>query len=105
FVGGNLPVFAVGEIADKTGQSTNYDHEVNKNLTQGAAEMVMSALYKTGKANLVERYDLRIPIAEVKLAEQNRLNRPVSSFVQLPASDFIVVGALTELNFNLVTGG
>ena len=100
----SLPVFAVGEIADKTGQVAYYDKAGN-NLTQGAAEMVMSALYKTGKANLVERYDLRLPLAEVKLAEQNRLNRGVESFGKLPASDFIVVGALTELNYNIVTGG
>jgi len=100
----NLPVFAVGEIADKTGQIAYYDKAGN-NLTQGAAEMVMSALYKTGKANLVERYDLRLPLAEVKLAEQNRLNRSVEAFGKLPASDFILVGALTELNYNIVTGG
>ncbi len=100
----NLPVFAVGEIADKTGQVSYYDKSGN-NLTQGAAEMVMSALYKTGKAHLVERYDLRIPLAEVKLAEQNRLSRSVDAFGKLPATDFIVVGALTELNYNIVTGG
>ncbi len=100
----NLPVFAVGEIGDKTGQVAYYDKAGN-NLTQGAAEMVMSALYKTGKANLVERYDLRLPLAEVKLAEQNRLNRGVEAFGKLPASDFILVGALTELNYNIVTGG
>jgi curli biogenesis system outer membrane secretion channel CsgG len=100
----NLPVFAVGEIADKTGQVQYYDKAGN-NLTQGAAEMVMSALYKTGKAHLVERYDLRIPLAEVKLAEQNRLNRSVDNFGKLPSTDFIIVGALTELNYNIVTGG
>lgn len=100
----NLPVFAVGEIADKTGQIAYYDKAGN-NLTQGAAEMVMSALYKTGKAHLVERYDLRLPLAEVKLAEQNRLNRGVETFGKLPATDFVLVGALTELNYNIVTGG
>ncbi len=100
----NLPVFAVGEVADKTGQIAYYDKS-GASVTQGAAEMVMSALYKTGKAHLVERYDLRIPLAEVKLAEQNRLNRPVSAFGQLPSTDFIIVGALTELNYNIVTGG
>ncbi|MEQ1754192.1 MAG: CsgG/HfaB family protein [Micropepsaceae bacterium] len=100
----NLPVFAVGEISDKTGQVAYYD-KVGNNLTQGAAEMVMSALYKTGKAQLVERYDLRLPLAEVKLAEQSRLNRPVEMFGKLPATDFIIVGALTELNYNIVTGG
>ena len=100
----NLPVFAVGEIADKTGQIAYYDKAGN-NLTQGAAEMVMSALYKTGKAHLVERYDLRLPLAEVKLAEQNRLNRGVETFGKLPATDFVLVGALTELNYNIVTSG
>jgi curli production assembly/transport component CsgG/holdfast attachment protein HfaB len=100
----NLPVFAVGEVADKTGQVSYYDKAGN-NLTQGAAEMVMSALYKTGKAHLVERYDLRIPLAEVKLAEQNRLSRTVESFGKLPSTDFVLVGALTELNYNIVTGG
>ncbi len=99
----NLPVFAVGEISDKTGQ---IDIDTNgRALTQGVSEMVISALAKSGKANLVERLDLRIPLAEVKLAEQNRLTRKVEDYGRLPASDFIVVGALTELNYNIVSGG
>ena len=92
----NLPVFSVGEVADKTGQ-INYEENGNA-ISQGISEMVISALYKTRKANLVERLDLRIPLAEVKLAEQKRLNRDVEEFSDLPASDFIIVGALTELN-------
>ena len=99
----NLPVFAVGEISDKTGQidMDNNGHA----LTQGASEMVISALAKTGKANMVERLDLRIPLAEVKLAEQKRLTRNIEDYGKLPASDFILVGALTELNYNIVSGG
>lgn len=103
----NLPVFAVGEIADKTGQ-VNFDERGGHALTQGVSEMVMSALYKTGKAHLVERYDLRIPLAEVKLSEQNRLSRVLQEYGtdgRLPGTDFILVGALTELNYNIVTGG
>jgi curli production assembly/transport component CsgG/holdfast attachment protein HfaB len=99
----NLPTFAVGEVADKTGQ-INYD-ENGHALTQGASEMLISALAKTGKANLVERFDLRIPLAEVRLAEQNKLSRTVGDYGKLPASDFIVVGALTELNYNILSGG
>jgi curli production assembly/transport component CsgG/holdfast attachment protein HfaB len=101
--GDHLPVFSVGEVADKTGQ-INYD-ENGHALTQGVSEMVMSALYKSGKARQVERLDLRIPLAEVKLAEQNRLSRTVDEYGQLPASDFILVGALTELNYNIVSDG
>jgi len=99
----NLPVFAVGEISDKTGQIdfNNNGHA----LTQGVSEMVISALAKTGKARMVERLDLRIPLAEVRLSEQKRLARPIEEYGQLPASDFILIGALTELNYNIVSGG
>lgn len=103
FPADNLPVFAVGEIADKTGQ-INYD-ENGHALTQGVSEMVISALAKTGKAHMVERLDLRIPLAEVKLAEQKKLSRAAKAYDGLPASDFIIVGALTELNYNIVSGG
>lgn len=99
----NLPVFAVGEVADKTGQ-INFDDNGHA-ISQGISEMVISALFKTQKARLVERLDLRIPLAEVKLAEQGRLNRSIDAYGRLPASDFIVVGALTELNYNIVSGG
>ncbi|WP_404424408.1 CsgG/HfaB family protein [Thalassospira australica] len=98
-----LPIFAVGEIADKTGQ-VNYD-ENGHAVSQGTTEMVMSALYKSGRANLVERFDLRIPLAEVRLAEQGRLTRTVEEYGKIPASDFILVGAVTELNYNILSEG
>lgn len=101
----NLPTFAVGEVADKTGQFNNDTNGNGHALTQGVSEMVISALAKTKKAYQVERLDLRIPLAEVKLAEQGRLSRDIKEYGKLPASDFIVVGALTELNYNIVSGG
>lgn len=103
FPANNLPVFAVGEVADKTGQ-INYE-ENGHALSQGVSEMVISALAKTKKVSLVERLDLRIPLAEVKLAEQKRLNRRSADYQRIPASDFIIIGALTELNYNIVSGG
>jgi curli production assembly/transport component CsgG/holdfast attachment protein HfaB len=33
------------------------------------------------------------------------LNRGVDAFGKLPSTDFILVGALTELNYNIVTSG
>jgi len=99
----NLPVFSVGEVADKTGQINLDDN--GRAISQGISEMVISALFKTRKANLVERLDLRIPLAEMKLAEQERLSRKLDAYDALPASDFIVVGALTELNYNISSGG
>ncbi len=101
---GRLPRISVGDIADKTGQTSLDDYNA-KSLSQGASEMVMSAIYKTHKVDLVERLDLRIPLAEVQLAEQSRLDRSASSYANLPASDFILVGAVTELNYNIQSGG
>lgn len=101
----NLPTFAVGEVADKTGQFNNDTNGSGHALTQGVSEMVISALDKTKKAYQVERLDLRIPLAEVRLAEQGKLARSIEQYGKLPASDFILAGALTELNYNIVSGG
>lgn len=104
--GANLPTFAVGEVADKTGQFQATGNGTSTMLSQGVSEMVMSALYKGGKARLVERYDLRIPLAQVKMAEQ-KLTSPQTAIPQgsIRGSDFVLVGALTELNYNIVSGG
>lgn len=104
--GNNLPVFAVGEVADKTGQFQTSGNGTSTALTQGVSEMVMSALYKTRKAKLVERYDLRIPLAQAKMAEQ-KLSGPEGAIRPggIRGSDFVLVGALTELNYNIVSGG
>lgn len=102
--GANLPVMTVGEVSDKTGQ-INYEENGNA-LSQGVAEMMMSALFMTEKADMVERYDLRVPLAEVAMAEQGLLNRPYASYQgQIPGSDFIILGALTELNYNITSDG
>lgn len=99
----NLPVFAIGEIADKTGQ---IDRQNNGTvLTQGVTEMMISAFHKTRRANLVERFDLRIPLAEAKLVQQNLTTRPASPATPIRASNFVVMGALTELNYNIVSQG
>ena len=107
--GKNVPVFAVGEVADRTGQfqvASNGGISNSTAMTQGVAEMLMSALYKTGKTRLVERYDLRIPLAQLKMAEQQLTpssGMPLKGSIR--GSDFVVVGALTELNTNIVSSG
>jgi len=102
FPANNLPTFTVGEIADKTGQ-INYD-ENGHVVTQGITEMVISAFYKTGKANLIERFDLRIPLAELKMVQQGLTNQKPTDY-KLRTSDFVILGALTELNYNIVSDG
>ena len=98
-----LPTFSVGEVSDKTG--TFEKDGLSRELTQGTTEMVISALYKTGKVKLQERWDIRVPLAEMKLASQNMLQGRSAKDYKVRASDFVVVGALTELNYNIVSGG
>lgn len=106
--GSNLPTFAVGEIADKTGQlSTQSGSGYSTVLSQGVSEMMMSALYKTQKVRMVERFDLRVPLAEMRMTEQGLVSREggASQRGTIRGSDFVVVGALTELNYNIVSEG
>lgn len=103
--GNNLPVFSVGEVADRTGQFQQTNVNNSTVVTQGIAEMVMSALYKTRKVHLVERYDLRVPLAEMKMAEQKLVAAPKLFQHSVRGSDFVIVGALTELNYNIVSSG
>ncbi|MDF2095832.1 CsgG/HfaB family protein [Aquibaculum arenosum] len=104
YPGSHLPSFAVGEVSDKTGQMDTLTESTV--LTQGLSEMVMSALWRSGKVRMVERYDLRIPLAELKMIEQGLTSRSANELQQsVPASDFVVLGALTELNYNIVSEG
>ena len=98
-----LPTISVGEVSDKTG--TFEKDGLSRELTQGTTEMVISALYKTGKVRMQERWDIRVPLAEMKLASQNMLAGRTAADYKVRASDFVVVGALTELNYNIVSGG
>ena len=98
-----LPVFAVGEISDKTGQIDRANNGAV--LTQGVTEMMVSAFYKTRRVSLVERFDLRIPLAEAKMVQQKLAVKPSQTARPILASNFVVMGALTELNFNIVSEG
>ena len=99
----NMPIFSVGEIADKTGQ---IDRSTNGTvLTQGITEMMMSAFYKTHRVSMVERYDLRIPLAEARMVQQKLAVKPAQTAAPIRASNFVVMGALTELNFNIISEG
>lgn len=100
--GDNLPSLAVGEIIDKTGQFSVADHGYA--LSQGATEMVISAFYKTRKVRLLERADLRVANQELTFRKGGLAGEPIKSGA-LRGADFIVAGALTELNYNIVSDG
>jgi len=99
----NLPVIAVGEVADKTGQidKTNYSTV----FSQGITEMMISAFHKTRRANLVERFDLRVPLAEARMTQLKLTNEKAAPAMPVRSSNFVVMGALTELNYNIVSDG
>jgi curli production assembly/transport component CsgG/holdfast attachment protein HfaB len=101
--GEHLPTISVGEVADKTGQREGLAE--SSIISQGISEMVMSAFYKTGKTRMVERFDLRIPLAENKMTETKMITQANQKAGPVRASDFVVLGALTELNYNILSEG
>lgn len=98
-----FPAISVGAVLDKTG--TYEEDGLSRELSQGATEMVISALYKTGKVALQERWDLRVPLAEMKLAQGGMLKGRNPKQYNIRASDYVLVGAITELNYNIASGG
>jgi curli production assembly/transport component CsgG/holdfast attachment protein HfaB len=100
--GDNLPTVAVGEVADKTGQFNA--NERGFALSQGASEMVVSAFFKTRKVRLVERLDLRVVNQELNLRKGKLVDEPLQAGA-MRGADFVAVGALTELNYNIVSDG
>jgi curli production assembly/transport component CsgG/holdfast attachment protein HfaB len=101
--GDNLPAIAVGEVSDKTGQF-NATTEHGFALSQGASEMVMSAFFKTRKVHLLERYDLRVANQDLIFRKAKLVAEPLQAGA-VRGADFIVTGALTELNYNIMSGG
>jgi len=102
------PRIAVGEVADLSGR---YDTLNGATATQGAGLMVMSALAKAGFP-LAERYDTRVAALELEYAN-NRLigadGEPTEDYRRVytgsvAGSDYIVLGGITEINFNVKSG-
>lgn len=100
----NRPTVAVGLIADKTGKRAYDSLNDSTELTQGASEMMISAFFKTKQVNLAERLDPRVALAEQQLIEQKLIKKP-ARVVDVAPAHFLVLGALTELNYNIQSGG
>ena len=109
---------AVGNIRDYTGKE-EADGSGRK-ITQGAALMAMSALGKAG-VPLVERYDTAITELELKYTNNKLIGDGTSANTdgqsegssdyrkifagEIRGSDYYLVGGITELNFNIRSGG
>ncbi len=115
------PVIAVGDVRDYTGK---YSVNEGNAITQGGALMVTSALGKLGGAvTMAERFDPTIAERELGYTDRRQLGDgavhdvagaagPASKVPWLPyyggsiaASDYFIVGGITELNYDIRSGG
>ena len=105
------PRIAVGRISDYTGSVSS---DGGRQITQGASLMAYSA-WATAGARIVERYDTSISELELRYAnnkligdeadspDQNTYRRILAG--QVPGSDFLIVGGITEVNYNIRSAG
>ncbi|TKR56404.1 hypothetical protein D7I39_03380 [Allopusillimonas ginsengisoli] len=111
---------AVGDVKDYTGKYSQNDGSA---ITQGGALMVYSALGKMGGAiRLQERFDTRIAELELAYIDRRQLGdggthalktaQGQESVPWVPyfggtilRSNYYIVGGITELNYNIQSGG
>lgn len=105
------PRIAVGRISDYTGTVAA---DGGRQITGGASLMANSALAKAG-VHIVERFDTSISELELRYAnnklisdegggpEDPNYRRILAG--QVPGSDFYIVGGITEVNYNIRSGG
>lgn len=86
--------FAVGQIVDSTGKETFSDGGSGKFVTQGAGEMVQSALFRAG-ITVVNRRDPNIPVVETQWGIRDLQQ-------QMPVN-FYISGSINSLDF--IPGG
>ena len=112
------PVIAVGDVRDYTGK---YSIAEGAAITQGGALMVTSALGKLGTGvTVAERFDPIIGERELGYTDRRQLGdgrahvfgTGVPPVPWLPyfggtiaASDYYIVGGITELNYDIRSGG
>lgn len=111
---------AVGDVKDYTGKYSQNDGSA---ITQGGALMVYSALGKMGSAiRLQERFDTRIAELELAYIDRRQLGDGGTHALKTPQgqesvpwvpyfggtilrSNYYIVGGITELNYNIQSGG
>lgn len=86
--------FSVGNVTDSTGKEQYSDGGSGKFVTQGAGDMIQSALFRAG-LTVVNRRDPNIPLAES--------NWGIRNIKVQTASDFYITGSINSLDF--IPGG
>ncbi len=106
------PRIAVGRIADYTG---TVSADGGRQVTGGASLMAMTALAKSG-ARIVERYDTSVSEMELRYANNRLIGDQGPGGVDdvqyrrilagsVPGTDFYLIGGVTEVNYNIRSGG
>jgi Uncharacterized protein involved in formation of curli polymers len=106
------PRMAVGRIADYTG---TVSADGGRQITGGASLMATTALAKAG-ASIVERFDTSVSEMELRYANNRLIGDPAETSPdevqyrrimagQVPGSDFYIIGGITEVNYNIRSGG
>lgn len=111
----------VGNVRDYTGKYN--EQEGGHAITQGGSLMVISALGKlSGPVQLFERFDTQITDMELQYMDKRQLGdgkqytvQEADHYKKVPwkpyyggsiiGSDYFIVGGITELNYNIRSGG
>lgn len=107
---------AVGSIVDRTGK---YDQlGSGSQVTQGAADIATTALYNTNAFRVSERVDVGVHSFELNYASQGMIRRAEytengerkrilrnNKQGDVVGTDFYLAGAITEVNYNISSGG
>jgi len=103
-----IPV-AVYELRDKTGQYKD-DKLANRKSTavsQGASEMLITALDRSHQFIVLDRVNFKNILTEQDLRGKKRLanNNSYPELNKLIGAKYIIEGAITEYNCDVITGG
>ena len=100
---------AVGKVGDYTGKFSNEASEGGFRVTQGGALMISSALGKLTNVDQVERLDTQVADIDTLLAKSQLLrdgdNLRGLTAGQYDGSDYFIIGGITEVNYNIRSGG
>ena len=107
---------AVGSIVDRTGKVDQFG--AGHHVTQGAADIATTALFSTKSFRVNERVDVGVHKFEVDYAGQGFLREREykeggvlkralrkNSQGDVLGTDFYLAGAITEINYNIESGG
>ena len=103
-----IPV-AVYELRDKTGQLKDDQLAARKStaVSQGASEMLLTALDRSRQFRVLDRVTFKHLMTEQDLRGKKRLieNDPYPEINKLIGAKYIIAGAITEYNCDVITMG